>query len=308
MRRKVTVVGAGMTGGTIARRLVETGYIDVVIIDVIEGLPQGKALDLAEAAPLVGYDARIIGTNAWEETAGSDLAVITSGSPRKPGMTREDLLNINAGIIRDVAANVVRHSPNAAIVIFANPMDAMCHVAKQVTGLPRERIIGMGGMLDSTRFRTFIAWELGISVEDVHAYVLGGHTEATMLPIISTATVGGIPLTSLLPKERIDAIVRRASNGGAEVVSLLEAGSAFYAPAPATTEMVEAILLDKKRILPCCVYLQGEYGIHDAFVGVPVKLGAGGMEAVLQAPLSPDELAGMHKAGDAVKELVSLIQ
>jgi len=308
MRRKVTVVGAGMTGGTIAQRLAETGYIDVTLIDIIEGLPQGKALDLAEAAPVLGFDARIIGSNDWEDSAGSDVVVITSGVPRKPGMTREELLTINAGIVRTVATNAVQHSPEAIFIIFANPMDAMCHVTLRLTGLPRERVIGQGGMLDSTRYRTFIAWELGVSVEDVHATVLGGHTEATMVPIVSTATVGGVPLTALLPRERIDVLVQRACNGGAEVVSLLKTSSAFYAPAAATVEMVESILLDKKRVLPCCAYLQGEYGIRDAYVGVPLKLGAAGIEAIYEAPLAEDELEGLRKAGEAVKELVSLIK
>ncbi len=308
MRRKVTVVGAGMTGGTIAQRLAETGYIDVTLIDIIEGLPQGKALDLAEAAPVVGYDARLVGTQAWEDTADSDVVIITSGVPRKPGMTREELLNINAGIVREVAQKAVQHSPQAILIVFANPMDAMCHVTKEATGLPRQRVIGQGGMLDTARYRTFIAWELGVSVEDVHAFVLGGHTDATMVPIVSTAMVGGAPLTSLLPKERIEALAERTRKGGTEVVSLLKTGSAFYAPAAATVEMVESILLDKKRVLPCCAYLEGEYGLRDAFVGVPVKLGAKGMEAILEAPLAPEELEGLRKAAAAVKELVGLIQ
>jgi malate dehydrogenase len=308
MRRKVTVVGAGMTGGTIAQRLAEVGYIDVALIDIIEGLPQGKALDLAESAPVVGYNARIVGTNAWEDTANSDVVVITSGVPRKPGMTREELLNVNAGIVREVAQKAVSHSPQAIFVIFANPMDAMCHVTKQATGLPRERVIGQGGMLDTARYRTFIAWELSVSVEDVHAYVLGGHTEATMVPIVSTAMVGGAPLMSLLPIERIEALVQRARQGGAEVVSLLKTGSAFYAPAAATQAMVESILLDKKRVLPCCAYLEGEYGIRDAYVGVPIKLGVHGMDAILEAPLAPEEVEGLRKAADAVKELVGLIE
>jgi malate dehydrogenase len=308
MRRKVTVVGAGMTGGTMAQRLAETGYIDVVLHDIIEGMPQGKALDLAESAPVAGFNARVTGTNDWKDTAGSDVVVITSGVPRKPGMTREELLSINAGIIRDVSDAAVKHSPDAILVIFANPMDAMCHVTMQTTKLPRERIIGQGGMLDSARYRTFIAWETGASVQDVHAFVYGGHTEATMVPIVSNAMVGGVPLTTLLPRKKIEAVVQRAKNGGAEVVSLLKTGSAFYAPAAATVEMVESILLDKKRVLPCCVHLQGEYGIQDAFVGVPVKLGAAGIEAVLEPPLSDDELAGLRAAGDAVKELVGLIE
>src|SRR5712692_4209667 len=307
MRAKVTVVGAGMTGGTMAQRLAETGYVDVVLQDIIEGLPQGKALDLAESAPQIGFDARITGTNDWADTKGSDVVIITSGVPRKPGMTREELLSINAGIVREVATDAVKHSPDAVFTIFANPMDAMCHVTLEATGLPKTRIIGQGGMLDSARYRTFIAWETGASVEDVHAQVLGGHTEATMVPIVSTAHVGGVPLTALLPKEKIEAVVQRAKNGGAEIVALLKTGSAFYAPAAATAEMVEAILLDKKRILPCAVYAEGQYGIRDAFVGLPVKLGAGGIEAVYEPPLWDDEIAAIRAAAEATKELVGLI-
>ncbi len=307
MRAKVTIVGAGMTGGTMAQRLAETGYVDVVLHDIIEGLPQGKALDLGESAPHIGFDGRITGTNDWKDTAGSNVVVITSGVPRKPGMTREELVNINAGIVRDVAKSAVKHSPDAVYVIFANPMDVMCHVALQATGVPKERVVGQGGMLDSARYRTFIAWETGASVKDVHAQVLGGHTEATMVPIVSTAHVGGVPLTTLLPKERIEACVQRAKNGGAEIVGLLKTGSAFYAPAAATVEMVEAILLDKKRILPCAVYAEGQYDIRDAFVGLPVKLGASGIEVVYEPPLWDDEIAAIRAAAEATKELVALI-
>ncbi len=308
MRAKVTVVGAGMTGGTMAQRLAETGYVDVVLQDIIEGLPQGKALDLSESAPQVGFNARIIGSNDWADTAGSDVVVITSGVPRKPGMTREELLNINAGIVKDVASNAVRQSPDAVYIIFANPMDVMCHVTLEATGLPKARVVGQGGMLDSARYRTFIARETGASVEDVHAQVLGGHTEATMVPIVSTAHVGGVPLTTLLPKEKIDAVVQRAKNGGAEIVALLKTGSAYYAPAAATVEMVEAVLLDKKRILPCATVADGQYGIKDTFVGLPVKLGAGGIEAVYEPPLWEDEVAGIQKAAASTRELVGLIE
>lgn len=307
MRAKVTVVGAGMTGGTMAQRLAETGYIDVVLHDIIEGLPQGKALDLSESAPHIGFNARLTGTNDWADTKGSDVVVITSGVPRKPGMTREELLNINAGIVRDVATAAVKQSPDAVFIIFANPMDAMCHVALQASGLPRTRVVGQGGMLDSARYRTFIAWETKASVQDVHAQVLGGHTEATMVPIVSTAHVGGVPLTAILAKEKIDAVVQRARNGGAEIVALLKTGSAFYAPAAATVEMVEAVLLDKKRVLPCAVYAEGQYGIQDAFVGLPLKLGAAGIEEVYEPPLWDDEVAGIRKAADATKELIGLI-
>jgi malate dehydrogenase len=307
MRKKVTIVGAGATGGSMAQILQEKGYCDIVLLDVIEGLPQGKALDLAHAGPLVGSDARIIGTNDWKDTTGSDVLVITSGSPRRPGMSREDLVNINANIVRDVAQKAIQHSPDTIIVEFANPMDAMCHVAKQATNLPRNRLVGQGGMLDSTRYRTFIAWELGVSVKDVDAYVLGGHTDATMVPIVSHAFVGGVPLRQLLPKERIDAIVDRTRKAGTEIVGLLGT-SAWYSPAWGTIEMVDSILLDRKRILPCSVWLEGEYGIRNSFVGVLAQLGAGGVERVLEVELEPDELAGLRKAADAVLELVGLVK
>jgi len=307
MRKKVTIVGAGATGGSMAQILQEKGYCDIVLLDVIEGLPQGKALDLAHAGPLVDSDARIIGTNDWKDTAGSDVVVITSGSPRKPGMSREDLVNINANIVRDVANNAVQHSPDTIVVEFANPMDAMCHVAKQATNLPRNRLVGQGGMLDSTRYRTFIAWEVGVSVKDVHAYVLGGHTDATMVPIVSHAFVGGVPLSQLLPKERIDAIVDRTRKAGTEIVGLLGT-SAWHSPAWGTIEMVDSILLDRKRVLPCAVWLEGEYGIRNSFVGVLAQLGAGGVEKVIEVELEPDELAGLRKAADAVLGLVSLVR
>jgi malate dehydrogenase len=308
LRAKVTIVGAGMTGGTMAQRLAETGYVDVVLQDIVEGLPQGKALDLAESGPHAGFSAKITGTNGWDETAGSDVVVITSGLPRKPGMTREELLNINAGIVRDVATAAAKASPDAVFIIFANPMEPMSHVALEATGFPRERIIGQGGMLDSARYRTFIGFETGSSVEDVHAQVLGGHTEATMVPIVSTAHVGGVPLTTMLPREQIEAVVNRAKNGGAEIVSLLKTGSAYYAPAAATVEMVEAILLDKNRVLPCAVYAQGEYGIKDAFVGLPVKLGAGGIEATYEPPLWDEEVEAIRNAADVTLDLVKLIE
>jgi malate dehydrogenase len=307
MRAKVTVVGAGMTGGTMAQRLAETGYVDVVLQDIIEGLPQGKALDLAEEAAHAGFTAQIIGSNNWADTKNSDVVVITSGVPRKPGMTREDLLSINAGIVGDVARNAAKASPKAVFIIFANPMDVMCHVALEASGFPPKRVIGQGGMLDSARYRTFIAWETKASVEDVHAQVLGGHTEATMVPIVSTGHVGGVPLTTLLPKKKIEAVVQRAKNGGAEIVSLLKTGSAFYAPAAATVEMVEAVLLDKKRILPCATLASGQYGINGAYVGLPVKLSAAGIEAVYDPPLWDDEIEGVRKAAESTRELVGLI-
>jgi len=307
MRKKVTIVGAGATGGSMVEILQAKGYCDIVLVDIIEGLPQGKALDQAHAGPLVGSDARIIGTNDWKDTAGSDVVVITSGSPRKPGMSREDLVNINANIVRDVSQKVVQHSPDAIVVEFANPMDAMCMVARKATNLPRNRLVGQGGMLDSTRYRTFLAWELGVSVKDVDAYVLGGHTDVTMVPIVSHAFVGGVPLRQLLPKERIDAIVERTRKAGTEIVGLLGT-SAWYSPAWGTVEMVESILLDRKRILPCSVWLEGEYGISGSYVGVLAQLGAGGVEKVIEVELEPDELAGLKKAADAVLELVGLVK
>ena len=308
MRAKVTIVGAGMTGGTMAQRLAETGHVDVVLQDIVEGLPQGKALDLAEEAAHAGFTASITGSNNWDDTKDSDVVVITSGVPRKPGMTREELLNINAGIVRDVASAAAKASPNAVFIIFANPMDAMCHVTLEATGLPKERIIGQGGMLDSARYRTFLAWAAGASVVDVQANVLGGHTEATMVPIVSTSTIGGVPLTTILPREQIDACVQRAKNGGAEIVSLLKTGSAYYAPAAATVQMVEAVLLDQKRILPCAVVASGQYGIKDTFVGLPIKLGAGGCEAVYEPELWEDEVEGIRTAAQATKDLLGLIE
>lgn len=305
LRQKVTFVGAGMTGGTMAQIMAARGYADVVLCDIVEGLPQGKALDIAEGAPWVGFSSRITGTNDWADTANSDVVVVTSGVPRKPGMTREDLLGTNAGIVRSVIGNAVKASPNAVFVIFANPMDAMCHVALEAAGVPVARVVGQGGMLDSGRYRTFIAMETGASVRDVAAWVLGGHTEATMVPIVSNATVGGVPVTQLLSPERLEAVVNRTKRGGAEIVDLLKTGSAFNGPAAATIEMVEAILLDEKRILPCCTLLQGEFGVSNAYVGAPVTLGAGGVEAVHDIKLSDAELAGMREAGSAVLELVA---
>lgn len=302
-RRKVSVIGAGNVGATTAQRIAEAGLADVVLIDIVEGLPQGKGLDLAEAAPLVGHDARIVGTNDYAETAGSDIVVVTSGIARKPGMSRDELLATNAGIVRSVVEQAVAVSPKAILVVVTNPLDAMCHVAMRASGFPRERVIGMAGVLDSARFRTFIAMELGVSVEDTHAFVLGGHGD-TMVPLPRYSTVAGVPITELLPPERIAALVERTANGGAEIVSLLKTGSAFYAPAAATFEMVEAILLDRKRVLPCAVYLQGEFGIRDLFVGVPCVLGAGGMERVFEIELNAEERAAFERSAAAVRDLV----
>jgi malate dehydrogenase len=280
------------------------GYADVTMVDIVEGLPQGKALDQAESLPWARSSATITGTNNWDDTKDSDVVVITSGVARKPGMTREDLLGTNAGIVRAVVTEAAQRSPNAVLVVFANPMDAMCHVALEASGFPKERVVGQGGMLDTARYRTFISMETGASVKDVSAWVLGGHTEATMVPIVSNATVGGVPLTQLLASAKVEEVVNRAKRGGAEIVELLKTGSAFVAPAVATIEMVESILLDERRILPACALLNGEYGVDGGYVGVPLRLGAGGIQEVYEIPLSNDERAEMKAAGDAVKELV----
>jgi len=303
-RNKVTVIGAGNVGATTAQRIAEAGLADVVLVDIVEGLPQGKGLDLAEAAPVVGHDARITGTNDYADTAGSDVIVVTSGLARQPGMSRDDLMAKNAGIVRAVVESSVKHSPDAILIVVTNPLDAMCHVAMQASGFPRERVIGMAGVLDSARFRTFIAQELGVSVADTHAFVLGGHGD-TMVPLPRYSTVAGIPITELMSAERVQALVDRTANGGAEIVALLKTGSAYYAPAASTFEMVDAILNDRKRVLPCATHLQGEYGVDGLFVGVPVVLGAAGMERVIEIKLSADEQAAFDKSAGAVKELVA---
>ena len=303
MRRKVTVVGAGNVGATAAQRLFEGGHTDVVLVDIIEGLPQGKALDMLESGPVIGSDASIVGTNGYEETAGSDIVVITSGVARKPGMSRDDLLFTNMDIVGGVAREVVKHSPDCILMTVTNPLDAMVHHAYQVAGFPRNRVLGMAGVLDTARFRTFLAQELNASVEDVHAYVLGGHGD-TMVPLVGPTNVGGTPISQLLSKERLDAIVQRTRDGGAEIVNLLKTGSAYYAPAAAIAQMVEAMLFDRKQILPCCVRLEGEYGIDGLFVGVPVKLGAGGVEEIIQLQLTPDEQEALKRSAAAVQELV----
>ncbi|MDA2928711.1 malate dehydrogenase, partial [Acidobacteria bacterium AH-259-O06] len=295
MRSKVTVVGAGHVGATTALRLVEKQLADVVLVDILEGIPQGKALDLLEAGPVEGYDFQLTGSNDYELTQGSDIVVITAGLPRKPGMSRDDLLLKNAGIVRDVTETVAPHSPDATIIVVSNPLDAMCHVAKSVSGFARQRVVGMAGILDSARFRTFIAQELNVSVENTHAFVLGGHGD-TMVPLARYSTVAGIPITELLSKERLEALIQRTRDGGAEIVKLLKAGSAYYAPSAAVAEMVEAILRDKKKILPCAAYLQGEYGISDLYLGVPVKLGAEGVEEIIQINLSTEEEAQLQKS------------
>ncbi len=306
-RNRVTVIGAGNVGATTAQRIAEAGLADVVLVDIVEGLPQGKGLDLAEAAPVVDHDARITGTNDYADTAGSDIIVVTSGLARQPGMSRDDLLTKNAGIVRSVVEQAAKHSPDAVLIVVTNPLDAMCHVAFEASGFPRERVLGMAGVLDSARFRSFIAEELGVSVADTHAFVLGGHGD-TMVPLSRYSTVAGVPITELLPADRVKALEDRTANGGAEVVALLKTGSAFYAPAAGAFEMVEAILLDRKRVLPCAVLLKGEFKTHDLFVGVPVVLGAGGMERVFEIELTADEQAAFDRSAGAVKELVEVLE
>jgi malate dehydrogenase len=302
-RNKVTVIGAGNVGATTAQRIAESGLADVVLVDIVEGLPQGKGLDLAEAAPVVSHDAQITGTNDYADTAGSDVIVVTSGLARQPGMSRDDLLAKNAGIVKAVVEASTAQSPDAVLIIVTNPLDAMCHVAMQASGFPRERVLGMAGVLDSARFRTFIAEELGVSVADTSAFVLGGHGD-TMVPLPRYSTVAGIPITDLLPADRIAALVERTANGGAEIVALLKSGSAYYAPAAAAFEMVDAILRDRRRVLPCAVLLQGEYAVDGLFVGVPVVLGRGGMERIIEITLTDAERTAFAASAAAVRELV----
>jgi malate dehydrogenase len=307
MVNKITVVGAGNVGATTAQRLAEKELARlVVMVDVVEGVPQGKGLDQWESAPIEGFDTRVIGTNSYDETADSDIVIITAGIARKPGMSRDDLLNTNAGIVKQVSEQVKRTSPKAIIIMVSNPLDVMCYVAKHVTGFPRERVLGMAGVLDTARYRSFLAEALDVSVEDIQAMVLGGHGD-TMVPLVSYTTVSGIPVTQLMDQKRLDAIVDRTRNGGAEIVNLIGT-SAWYAPGAATVEMVEAILLDKRKILPCAAYLQGEYGFNDLFVGVPVKLGARGVEQIIEIKLTPEENAALRKSAAAVKELTDIIK
>jgi malate dehydrogenase len=305
-RRKVTVIGAGNVGATTAQLIAQTGLADVVLVDIVEGLPQGKALDLAEAAPVIGYDVKITGTNDYADTAGSKIIVVTSGIARKPGMSRDDLIATNAGIVGGVVKAAAAVSPDAIIIVVTNPLDAMCHVAYNASGFPRERVIGMAGVLDSARFRSFIAAELDVSVRDVRAFVLGGHGD-TMVPLPRYSTVGGVPITELMTAERVEALVDRTRNGGAEVVALLKTGSAFYAPAASVVEMAESILLDRRRVLPCAVLLKGEYGFNDLFVGVPAILGHDGMEKVVEIDLTEHEAAAFARSAAAVKELVEAL-
>jgi malate dehydrogenase len=306
MRKKISVVGSGNVGATAAHWIAAAELGDVVLIDIIEGVPQGKGLDLLESMPIIGKDSYVIGTQDYADTANSDIVVITAGVPRKPGMSRDDLLNINHKIMQDVVGKVVQHSPNSILIIVSNPLDAMAQAAYKMSGFSRNRVIGMAGVLDSARFRAFIAMELKVSVENVTAFVLGGHGD-TMVPLPRFSTVAGIPITELMDQATIDRLVQRTRDGGAEIVKYLKTGSAYYAPSAAVAEMVEAILKDKKKILPCAAYLEGEYGINGLFVGVPCKLGERGIEEVVQIKLTPDEKAALDKSAGAVKELVAVI-
>ena len=308
MVNKITVVGAGNVGATTAQRLAEKELAKlVVMVDVVEGVPQGKALDQWESAPIEGFDSRVIGTNGYDETADSDIVIITAGIARKPGMSRDDLLNTNAGIVKQVSEQVKRTSPKAIIIMVSNPLDVMCYVAKHVTGFPRERVLGMAGVLDTARYRSFLAEALDVSVEDIQAMVLGGHGD-TMVPLVSYTTVSGIPVTQLIDQKRLDAIVDRARNGGAEIVKFLKTGSAYYAPSAAAVQMAEAIVLDKKRILPCAAWLEGEYGMSGLFLGVPCKLGRKGLEAIIQVELTSKERVDLGKSADAVREPMGVLK
>ncbi len=305
MKKKISVVGAGNVGASAAAWLAAKGTFDVVLVDVVEGMPQGKALDLMQVGPIIGSDAQVTGANDYGPTAGSDLFIVTAGIARKPGMSRDDLLKTNTGIVKAVGEQIKKTSPNAFVIVVSNPLDAMCYVMKQVTGFPRERVIGMAGVLDSARMATFIAQAAKTSVKNVNAFVLGGHGD-TMVPLPRYTTISGVPITEILPKEKIDEIVKRTANGGAEIVALLKTGSAFYAPSAAAVQMAEAILYDTKQILPCAVWLQGEFGLKDVYVGVPTKLGAKGIEQIIPLNLLPDELAALKKSADSVRELQTI--
>jgi malate dehydrogenase len=306
MRFKVTVVGAGFVGATTAQRIFEKGYSDVVLVDIVEGKPQGVALDMLESGPVIGTDAQIIGTNSYDETADSDVVVITAGIPRKPGMSRDDLLLTNMKIVGSVTAKVAKKSPNAILIVVSNPLDAMVQEAFRISGFPKERVIGMAGILDTARFRTFLSQELGASVTNVSAYVLGGHGD-TMVPLIGSTTVGGVPVAKLIEAGRLEEIVQRTRHGGAEIVAFLKTGSAYYAPSAAVAQMVEAILLDRKEILPCAAYLEGEYGINGLYAGVPVKLGASGIEEIIEVELTDAESTALKASADSVQELVDIM-
>ena len=303
-RKKISIIGAGFVGATAAHWAAEKELGDVVLVDILEGIPQGKALDLFQAGPVEGFDARVIGSNSYEETKDSDVVIITSGVPRKPGMTREDLLETNKKIIESVVAQVVKNSPNSILITVTNPLDTMTYLAFKRSGFPKQRVIGMAGILDTARFKAFIAMELGVSVEDIQALLLGGHGDE-MVPLPRYTTISGIPLSQLLPREKIEGLVERTRNGGGEIVSLLKTGSAFYAPSAAAIQMTEAILKDKKRILPCCVYLEGEYGLRDICFGVPVKLGANGVESIIELQLMEEEKALVAKSAESVKKSIA---
>ncbi|HBR64354.1 MAG: malate dehydrogenase [Dehalococcoidia bacterium] len=306
MRDKVTVVGAGNVGATTAQRIFDGGYADVVLVDIVDGLPQGKALDMLESGPILGTDASIVGTNGYEETEGSDVVVVTSGVARKPGMSRDDLLLTNMKIVTSVVEQTAKFSPNSVHLIVTNPLDAMAQQALKITGFPSTRVVGMAGILDTARYRTFLAEELGVSVNSVSAYVLGGHGD-TMVPVVESTNVAGTPVSKLIAPKRMEEIVQRARDGGAEIVNYLKTGSAFYAPSASIVQMVEAILFDKKEILPCTAYLQGQYGINDVYVGVPVKLGSNGVEEIVELNLNGDELNALRKSAEAVQELVEVM-
>ena len=305
---KITVVGAGNVGATAAQRLAEKELArEVVLVDIVEGIPQGKGLDQWESAPVEGFDSRVIGTNGYEDSAGSGIFIVTAGIARKPGMSRDDLLNTNAKIVREVSENIARVAPDAIIIVVSNPLDVMCYVAKRASGFPRERVIGMAGVLDTARYRSFLALELDVSVEDIQAMVLGGHGD-TMVPLISYTTVSGIPVTQLISPERLEEIVQRTRSGGAEIVQYLKTGSAYYAPSAGAVQMAEAIVKDKKRILPCAAWLEGEYGMEGLFLGVPCKLGRNGLEKILEVELTPDERAALEKSAEAVREPMRVVQ
>jgi len=305
-RTKITVVGAGNVGATTAQRLAERDYADVVLVDIVESLPQGKALDLNQSGPVIGYEPTVVGTNGYEETAGSSICIITSGRARTPGMSRDDLLRTNQAIVADVTRNLVERSPDSILIVVTNPLDAMCQVASAEAGFPRERVIGMAGVLDTARFRTFLAWELGVSVRDVTGFVLGGHGDQ-MVPVTSYTNVAGIPIADLIPAPRLAEIVQRTRDGGAEVVKLLKSGSAYYAPSASICEMVDSIVLDQKRVLPCAALLAGEYGLNGLYMGVPCRLGSGGLEEVIQIDLSAEERAELERSAAAVRELIAVM-
>jgi len=307
MDKKITVIGAGNVGATAAQRIAEKELADVVLIDILEGIPQGKTLDMAEAAPVELYNSKLTGSQQYEDTANSDVVIITAGLPRKPGMSRDDLLTTNARIVKQVTREVVEYSPDTILIIVSNPLDAMCHVAYDVSGLPANRVIGMAGVLDSARLRTFISMELNVSVSNIHACVLGGHGD-TMVPLPRYSTVAGIPITDLLSEERIEALVDRTRKGGAEIVGLLKTGSAYYAPSAAAVEMAEAIIKDQNKILPCAAFLKGEYGFNDLFIGVPVKLGKSGIEDIIELKLTPDETKALETSATSVQNLVETLK